>query len=107
MTGHIIPHRARLPHGSACALPACDAARPVPPSGWADHALSRAVVRPRLPLRWRLRKSMRRFLRRIDGEANWTAAIFWGAALVLCIVFWAFIGGPALFWVFDMLAGWL
>ena len=41
-----------------------------------------------------------------EPVARW-APIAWFVMIALGVFFWAFIGGPALFWVFDMLAGWL
>lgn len=42
-----------------------------------------------------------------DVPIAWWAPIIWGALFVAGIAFWAYIGGPALFWAFGLVAGWL
>lgn len=40
------------------------------------------------------------------SRARW-APLVWAAMLVAGFAFWAYVGGPLLFWAFRVIAGWL
>lgn len=134
MTAHPIPLRAPIHHGTrdtASALPAGGAARPISSAGRADPDFGRDYgtmgpewiadqirradgdTRPAMQPVQPVDYDAPRYADLRDGglmprePMGWPGAIFWGVALGFGLAFWACIGGPALFWLFDQMAGWL
>lgn len=38
-----------------------------------------------------------------DEPMAWWAPIVWGVAIMTGLAFWAYVGTPALFWIFDLI----